>query len=67
MGSPTQNRHTFVVRIWCESREIKGAAPEWRGRIERIGSGEHRYFRRLEELGSFIQGFMATDDAERDA
>ncbi len=67
MRSSEKDRHTFVVRIWREPREIEGTAPEWRGLIEQIGSGEHRYFRRLEELDGFIQGYMTTDDADRDA
>lgn len=67
MERSTAGRHTFIVRIWREPREIEGLAPEWRGLIEHIGSGEHRYFRQLEEVDRFIQGYTTLDDADRDA
>jgi hypothetical protein len=56
MGSSAERRHTFIVRIWREPREVEGMTPEWRGLIERVGSGDRRYFHRLDELISFMQG-----------
>ena len=61
------DRHTFIVRIWREPREIEGEAAEWRGLIERVGSGDRRYFQRLAELVSFMQGYMALNVTDRDA
>jgi len=65
MGSSEEDRHTFIVRIWREPREIEGMAPEWRGLVERVGKGERRYFRHLEELVGFMQGYMTLNDADR--
>jgi hypothetical protein len=67
MRSSEEGRHTFIVRIWREPREIEGLAAEWRGQIERVGGGERRYFRRLDELVSFMQDYTIVDDADRDA
>jgi hypothetical protein len=67
MGSSEERRHTFIVRIWREPREVEGMTPEWRGLIERVGSGDRRYFHRLDELISFMQGYMTLNDADRDA
>jgi hypothetical protein len=61
------DRHTFIVRIWREPREIEGLAAEWRGLIERVSSDDRRYFQRLDELVSFMQGYMTLNDADRDA
>ena len=67
MGRSENDRHTFIVRVWREPREIEGLAAEWRGLIERVGSGDRRYFQRLDELVSFMQGYMTLEDADRDA
>jgi len=61
------DRHTFIVRIWREPREIEGLVAEWRGLIERVASGDRRYFQRLDELVSFIQDYMTLNDADRHA
>jgi len=67
MERPEVDRHSFIVRIWREPREIEGLAAEWRGLVERVGSGERRYFQRLDELVSFMQGYMTLSDADSDA
>jgi hypothetical protein len=67
MGSSEEGRHTFIVRIWREPREIEGMTPEWRGVVERVGNGDHRYFQRLDELVGFMQGYMTLNDADGDA
>jgi hypothetical protein len=48
------NAHVFILRFWLEPREIEDAKPEWRGVIEHVESGEHRYFRDLDVMVSFI-------------
>jgi hypothetical protein len=48
--SLTDNTQVFILRVWRETREIEGAAPEWRGVIEHVPSGERRYFKNLDEL-----------------
>jgi len=49
-----ENTHVFIVRIWCERREIEGRMPTWRGMIEHVPSGERRYFKDLDEIHGFI-------------
>ena len=58
MKSFEENTHAFVVRVWLEPRELEGAAPEWRGVIEHVPSGERRYLRDLDEIQVFIVHFL---------
>jgi hypothetical protein len=67
MERSEMDRHTFIVRIWREPREIEGLVAESRGLIERVGNGDRRYSQRLDELVSFIQGYVILNDADRDA
>ena len=53
------NTHVFILRIWREPREIEGAAPEWRGTIERIPDGERRSVRTLDEITAFVVRHLA--------
>jgi hypothetical protein len=52
--SLTENTLAFIVRVWRETREIEGAAPEWRGVVEHVPTGERRYLTNLDELADFI-------------
>jgi hypothetical protein len=45
---------SFIVRVWRERGEGRGAAVEWRGSIECVEDGERVYFRDLNVLGSFL-------------
>ena len=61
--------HTFIVRVWLESRELPGASHTWRGVIEHVATGERRYFLDLAEIQAFIQSFLSpstlsTEDRE---
>lgn len=58
MTLPDKNRQVFIVRIWREMREIKGAWPEWRGEIECVDSGEQRYLKSLDEITAFIAPYL---------
>jgi hypothetical protein len=55
LASLREKTHAFIIRIWVEPREIKGARPDWRGVIEHVGSGEKRSFRNLDEIARFIE------------
>jgi len=48
----------FIVRIWQEPREIERAAPEWRGVVEHVPSGERRYFTDLSEITILIIPYL---------
>ena len=50
--------HAFVVKLWLERREIPGALPEWRGRIDHVQSGTRVYFRNMVEIIGFILSFL---------
>lgn len=50
--------HSFIVRIWREPREIEGSAPEWRGTIEHVSSGQRRYFNNLDEIAAFVSPYL---------
>jgi len=54
VASLTETTQVFILRVWRETREIEGAAPEWRGVIEHAPSSERRYFKNLDELVDFI-------------
>jgi hypothetical protein len=45
---------SFIVRVWRERGEGRGAAVEWRGSIESVDGGERVYFRDLRVIGSFL-------------
>jgi hypothetical protein len=57
---------TFILRIWLEPREIKGAAESRRGVIEHIPSGERRYFTRIDEISGIIRHFLQLSGADLD-
>jgi hypothetical protein len=50
--------HAFVVKVWLERREIAGAQPEWRGRIDHVQSGRRVYFRHLAEITPLIKTLL---------
>jgi hypothetical protein len=52
-GSTSRLQHLFIVRTWHEPSEIL-ASGQWRGLVEHVGSGQRRYFTRLEDLDQFI-------------
>ena len=58
MKSFEENTHSFIVRIWLEPRELKGASPEWRGEIEHVANGKRRGLKDLDEIIPFIAHFL---------
>jgi hypothetical protein len=53
------DNHAFIVRIWPEPREIEGAAPQWRGKIENAANPrEQRSLKDLDEIISFITPYL---------
>lgn len=47
---PPIRTHVFIVRLWCEPREIAHAQGLWRGSVEKMPGGERRCFDRLARL-----------------
>lgn len=58
MSSFDANTHVFIVRVWCERREITDAKHVWRGVIEHVPSGERRYLTELEVISAFIATYL---------
>jgi hypothetical protein len=54
----SQYTHRFIVRLRFEPRENEGESREWRGHIDHIEGGERLYFRNLDDIIHFIQGFL---------
>lgn len=54
MSASDVSRHaaTFIVRMWSEHAE--GEAPQWRGQVEHIQSGDQEYFHALDRILDFI-------------
>ncbi len=53
-----EHTHVFIIRMWRERREIEGAATEWRGVVEHVGSGARRYIRDVDEIAPLIAGHL---------
>jgi len=58
MNSLGEKTHSFIVRIWLESREIKGKAPEWRGMIEHVTSGDRHYFQDIAHIPILMEPYL---------
>ena len=56
--------HTFIVKVWLERRELEGAQPEWRGRIDHVPSGRQVYFRDIADIIHFIQAFLESTEKQ---
>lgn len=61
----SEHTHTFIVRLWRESREGADAARRWRGSVEAVPSGERRFVDNLaqilEVIGAFLNGRPGAD------
>jgi len=47
-------RRSFLVRVWIEPREDPNAILEWRGMIQDVMSGERKYFKKFDEMFTFV-------------
>jgi hypothetical protein len=56
--------HVFILRVWVEPREIKGASPEYRFTLEHIGSGEKFALTNITEIPSLILTFFEKNEAD---
>lgn len=45
----------FIARIWRERGNDVDMAPEWRGSVEHVESGQKTYFRHLEAVLEFMK------------
>jgi quercetin dioxygenase-like cupin family protein len=61
MEKPYQgpNSHLFTVRLWRE--EVGSGQIEWRGKVQKVSTGEAHYFRELSALISLLQTLAASE------
>ena len=45
----------FIVRIWCERGDATSVAPEWRGSVEHVQTGQRMFFRHLDAVLDFMK------------
>ena len=60
MKSILEDSHTFVIRLWLEPRDIKGAEPVWRGRIDHVENGSRIYVKSVDEIKAFLTSYLET-------
>ncbi len=58
MALPPAEGHSFIVRIWRESRDQPGAGSTWRGTIEHVGDARRQSFTELRQLERFIAPYL---------
>jgi hypothetical protein len=58
MKSFCEDTHSFILRCWREPRELKEAAPVWRGEVEHVPTGKRIYFKNFEELKQFLTSYL---------
>jgi hypothetical protein len=58
MDTASPDEHVFIIRVWTESREIEGAAPEYRGVIRHATRGDRRYLKSVESVPTFIVPYL---------
>jgi hypothetical protein len=47
--------YSFIVRIWCETRNEPNDQSVWRGSIDQVGNNQRLYFHDLDGITRFIQ------------
>ncbi len=50
----------FIVRIWCERGDASSLAPEWRGSVEHVQTGQRAFFRHLDAVLDFMKPHLET-------
>jgi hypothetical protein len=53
-----EERHIFIVRIWCEPRDMLQASLHWRGLIEHPMSSNKHYFDELGDIPLFVLPYL---------
>lgn len=61
---PSDDSHSFIVRIWLEERATKNSPPRWRGSLIHVLSGRQMYFDCLESLPGLIRPYVEAMFAE---
>jgi hypothetical protein len=62
VASEETKPHLFLMRVWVDPAHPPARVS--RGLIEHVPSGEHRYFRNLDEIEAFVTSRLAPPVAE---
>jgi len=60
MNESDGDRHSFIVKVWLETREgdSRNGASYWRGRVTHVPSGLYYYFQDIDEIAHFIRPYL---------
>jgi hypothetical protein len=51
-------RHSFIVRIWLEDRDVVPRRVRWRGTVTHVPGGERGAVKRLADVSAFIAPYL---------
>jgi hypothetical protein len=66
-GSPQAATQTFILRLWTEVREARGAAAALRGEVRHVPTGQSAWFQGLEALPAALRRVLERVDTGTDA
>jgi hypothetical protein len=58
MSSFERKGHSFVLRLWTESRDEPESPAEWRGWINHVPSGQRHYFQDFADIGRIVSAYV---------
>ncbi len=58
MPNDDKQKDSFIIRIWREPRELRGAPTIWRGELEHVASQKRHFFRNLGDLVALIRPYL---------
>ena len=60
MSESSGDRHSFIVKVWLETREgeSRNETSYWRGRVTHVPSGLYSYFQDVDEIAHFIRPYL---------
>jgi len=53
-----EKNESFIVRIWLEPRELRGAPAVWKGEIEHVLSRKRHFFTSLDKIAELIRPYL---------
>ena len=65
MEAPESETQSFVIKLWLEEVDHETGETILRGHITHVPGGERRYLKDLEEIGSFIKGYLDLNRTDR--
>lgn len=59
MDIPESKVHSFIVKLWLEDAGDETGSAVWRGHVTHVPSGKRRYLRKLEDIVSVVESYVA--------